>query len=72
MEKAPETYNGKHLVFEEKFRSPLVKDTVRGAERVLEHLREMYDSASGWVEIDAWIEPKDNGYIAVRHQAQYK
>lgn len=72
MKKAPETYNGKHLVFEEKLRSPLVKDTVLGAERVLEHLRQMYDSDSGWVEIDAWIEPKGNGYIAVRYQAQYK
>ena len=70
--KAPETYQGKTLAYEETFRSPFVRPTEESARRVLDEIRSCHSSAYGWLELDARIEPNDGGFVAVRHHAQYK
>ena len=69
---APQELNGKHLVFEEIFRSGFPKPTINKAENVLAAIRGQHSKPSGWLEIDAWIEKWPQGYVAVRHHAQYK
>lgn len=69
---APKYYDGKELKFEEIFRSPFARPTRESAEQVLESIRDAHNSAHGWVELDARIEETPNGFIAVRHHAQYK
>ena len=70
--KAPSTYNGKSLVFEETFRSAFPMPTEEAARRVLESIREVHSESYGWIEIDSRIEETQAGYVAVRHHAQYK
>lgn len=72
MKRAPETYNGKKLIFEETFRSPFVRPTKEAAQKILDNIRTMHASEQGWLEIEAGIEPKDGGFVAVRHHAKYK
>ena len=45
--------------------------TKEAAEAVLNSIRSQHSSTYGRVEIDARIEPYENGFIAVRHHAQY-
>ena len=70
--KAPATYKGKDLVYEEVFMSPFVRPTEESARRILEEIRNCHSLTYGWVELDARIESKDGGFVAVRHHAQYK
>ena len=69
---APKYYDGKALKYEETFRSAFPKPTKELAEKVLDSIREVHDSAHGWLELDARIEETPEGFIAVRHHAQYK
>ena len=68
---APMYHDGKILKFEEIFRSPYPMPTKEAAEAVLNSIRSQHSSTYGRVEIDARIEPSENGFIAVRHHAQY-
>jgi len=70
--KAPKYHDGKQLKFEETFRSPFARPTEESAQQVLESIRDVHDFAHGWVELEARIEKTPNGFVAVRHHAQYK
>lgn len=69
--KAPEMYEGKWKVFEEKFQSPFYKSTRQEAEKVLNSIRESHPEKDGWVEIEAYVEETIWGFRAVRHHAKY-
>lgn len=64
--------NGKTLVYEETFRSGFPVPTQEEANRILNEIREIHSSLYGWVELEAYIDPTPEGYVAVRHHAQYK
>jgi len=51
--------------FKETFRSPL-KETREAAEKTLEAIREVHSFDKGWLEHDAYIEPIDGKFRAVR------
>lgn len=70
--KAPMYHDGKQLVFEETYRSSYANPTKESAQKVLDSIRAEHDSAHGWVELDARLEETPQGFIAVRHHAQYK
>lgn len=70
--KAPMYYDGKQLRFEEIFRSPFARPTKESAQEVLNSIRAAHNSAYGWVELEARIEETSQGFVAVRHHAQYK
>ena len=70
--KAPMYHDGKQLKFEETFRSPFARPTEKSAQEVLDSIRAAHNSAHGWVELDARIEKTSQGFVAVRHHAQYK
>jgi len=70
--KAPKYHDGKELKYEETFRSPFARPTEESARKVLDSIRESHNSANGWIEIDSYIEKTSNGFVAVRHHAQYK
>lgn len=70
--KAPTTFEGKRLVYEEVFRSPFVRPTEASAQEVLNDIRAVHNRAYGWVEIEAHIEKKGDGYVAIRHHAKYE
>lgn len=70
--KAPKYHDGKQLVFEERFHSAFPQPTEKDARKVLDAIRSAHSSAYGWVELDAYIERTYDGYVAVRHHAQYK
>ena len=71
--KAPETYEGRKKVYEETFKSPFGKDTKEEALKVLKAIREVHDSAHGWLELAGYAEKhEDNKWYAVRYHAQYK
>lgn len=70
--KAPMYYDGKKLKFEEIFRSPVASPTVKSALKVLNSIRTEHNPAYGWVELEARIEQTSQGFIAVRHHAQYE
>jgi hypothetical protein len=72
MKTAPETYEGKHLVFEERFVSNAICSTELSAKCVLESIRCLHHKSKGWVEIDAGIEHVDGGFRAYRHHAKYR
>lgn len=72
MKTAPMYHDGKQLKFEEVFRSPFARLTKESAQEVLNSIRAAHDSVYGWVELDAWIEETSQGFVAVRHHAQYK
>ena len=70
--KAPMYNDGKQLKFEETFRSPFARPTKESANAVLESIRAAHSSIDGWIELDARIEETSEGFVAVRHHAQYK
>ena len=71
--KAPQKYKGKKLVYEETFKSPFGKETREEALKVLQSIREVHDSAHGWLELAGHAEKHADGkWYAVRHHAQYK
>lgn len=70
--KAPMYHDGKQLKFEEIFRSPFARPTKESAQEVLNSIRATHSSTCGWVELDARIEETSQGFVAVRHHAQYK
>ena len=55
------TMNGKTKVYEETFKSPFEKDSESDARKVLEAIRDVHDSAHGWVEIEGYVEKLPNG-----------
>ena len=69
---APKTYNEKTLVYEEIFRSPFPHPTEESARQVLEDIRNSHSKVKGWLEVDSRIEQEREGFVAVRHHAQYK
>ncbi len=72
MKTAPKTYNGKNLTYEEVFRSAHAYATEAEAQRVLDDIRKVHDDAHGWVELEAYLDKNERGFVAVRHHAQYK
>ena len=69
---APKYHDGKSLKSEEIFRSSNAKPTRELAQQVLECIRDVYNPSHGWIELEAWIEKTPDGFVAVRHHAQYK
>ena len=72
MSKAPMYHDGKQLKFEETFRSAFARPTEESARQVLEDIRSEHSAVHGWVELDSRIEKTSEGYVAVRHHAQYR
>ena len=70
--RAPKTYRGKQLSFEEVFRSPFPQQTYEEAKRILNKIRESHGPEYGWLEIESEIKETPRGYVAIRHHAQYK
>lgn len=70
--KAPVFHDGKRLAYEETFRSPFARPTEVSAQEVLKSIRREHSSAYGWVELKGWIEKTPEGFVAVRHHAQYR
>ena len=70
--KAPMYHDGKRLNYEEIFRSPFPRPTEDSAREVLESIRSQHSSIYWWVELEARIERTSDGFVAVRHHAQYK
>ena len=70
--KAPSTWNGKRLKYEETFISPVALSTEESAQRVLDAIRAQHSKENGWIELDARIDETPEGFVAVRHHAQYK
>lgn len=59
-------------IYKETFVSPFEKDTKGDALKVLDAIREVHDSAHGWVEIEGFAEPLPNGkWRAVRVHEQH-
>lgn len=60
-------------VYREVFVSPFEKDTEGDALRVLQDIRDAHPSASGWKEIQGFVEKLPNGkFRAVREHAKYR
>lgn len=70
-QKAPLYHDDKILKYEEVFRSACPMPTKELAESVLNSIRSQHRSEYGWVELDAYIEETEDGFIAVRNHAQY-
>lgn len=69
---APKIFDGKSLTYEEEFRSAFAYPTEAEARKCLDSIREVHNRSYGWVELDSRIENTPNGFVAVRHHAQYK
>ena len=69
--KAPETWNGKVLYYDETFRSRPYP-TEAEAQWKLDRIREFHNPERGWRELSATIERTEEGYVVVRHHALYR
>ncbi|MGN1269329.1 MAG: hypothetical protein ACI4UU_00440 [Clostridia bacterium] len=70
--KAPMYHDGKKLQYEETFRTVNASPTEELAIKALNNIRATHSYKDGWIELAAWTEKTPQGFIAVRHHAQYK
>jgi hypothetical protein len=69
---APATYRGRKLVYEVVVKTANQKATSQAAIDDFDATISRMLKKMGWIEIEKWIERKDNGLIAVGHYAQYQ
>lgn len=69
--KAPQTYEGKELVYDEEYKSNTIYSNALSAQCDLEIHRQSHIPAKGWVEFEAGVEKANGGYIAYSHHALY-
>ena len=69
--RAPNTYNDKNLAYEEVFCSAHAYATEREAQKVLDDIRTVHNSAQGWVELEAYLDNTKRGLVTVRYHATF-